>query len=61
MYVVREGAPARDVLARIVKYDGNLKEPRGIDIEQSKSFYSLVQLLCLTLTTQKIGLRPCAM
>jgi len=35
MYVVREGAPARDILARIVKYDGNLKEPRWTDLEQS--------------------------
>lgn len=61
MYVVREGAPAKDVLARIVKYDGNLKEPRWIDIEQSATLDSVVWLLCLVLTTQKIGLRLCAM
>jgi hypothetical protein len=36
MYVIREGAPARDILARIVKYDGNLKEPRWTDIEQNR-------------------------
>jgi len=36
MYVVREGAPAKDVLARIMKYEGNLKEPRWVDIEQNR-------------------------
>ena len=60
MYVIREGAPARDILARIVKYDGNLKEPRWTDIEQSMTFGFVVFYLLLMLAIQKIGLRPCA-
>lgn len=34
MHTVREGAPATDVLARIVKYDGKQGEPRWTDIER---------------------------
>ena len=34
MISVHEGAPARDVLARVIKYDGNEAEPRWMDIER---------------------------
>jgi hypothetical protein len=34
MRVVREGAPARDVLARVIKYDGNQREPQWTDTER---------------------------
>jgi hypothetical protein len=34
MHVVREGLPARHVLVRIVKYDGNQREPQWTDIER---------------------------
>ena len=38
MRVVREKAPAKDILVRIAKYDGNLKEPRWMDVEQGTTF-----------------------
>ena len=34
MCVVREGAPARNVLAQIIKYVGNEKEPTWMDTER---------------------------
>jgi len=34
MHVVREGAPARDVIARVIKYDGDRHEPQWMDIER---------------------------
>ena len=34
MYVVHEGTPARSVLAQIIKYVGNEKEPTWMDVEQ---------------------------
>ena len=41
MHAVREGAPVKDVLARIVKYDGNIRAPQWMDIEQSTTFDSI--------------------
>jgi len=36
MHVAREGAPPRDALARMIKYDGNLREPRWTDTEKER-------------------------
>lgn len=41
IHVVREGAPAGDVLAQIVRYDGKKSEPRWMDIERSETVKSL--------------------
>ena len=45
MHIVREGAPARDVLARVIKYDGDRKEPRWMDIERGVTVDLPTQLL----------------
>jgi len=34
LYVVGEGAPVNDVIAPIVKYDGDQEEPCWIDVER---------------------------
>jgi len=36
MYVVREGAPAKEVTARIIKYDGSQRSPRWMDVERDR-------------------------
>jgi len=36
MRVIREGAPARSTMAQIMRYDGNQKDPRWMDIERDK-------------------------
>ena len=44
MLSVHEGAPARDVLARVIKYDGNEAEPRWMDIERGLIVDSVARL-----------------
>ena len=38
MQTLREGAPQREVLVEITKYDGNKKEPRWMDLQPSTAF-----------------------
>lgn len=33
-FVAREGAQPVDVCARVVKYDGNMKDPQWTDVER---------------------------
>ena len=46
MRVVRERAPAKDILVRIAKYDGNVKEPRWMDVEQGTTSDFVKRFLC---------------
>ena len=46
MRVFREKALAKDILVRIAKYDGNLKEPRWMDVEQGATFDFVKRFLC---------------
>ena len=61
MQVVREGAPDMRALARIVKYDGNLRDPQWVDVDQGTTFDSTPWSLSPTFTIQKRGLGLCAM
>jgi len=61
LHVVREGVPATDVLARVVKYDGDRQEPQWADVEQGMTVDSVARFLCPTLTIQQTSLKPCAM
>ena len=61
MRSIREGAPESNVFAQIVKYDGNIREPQWMDVEQGTLFDSTTSFLHLTLTIKKISLRLCVM
>jgi len=61
LQAVREGAPARDVLARVIKYDGNRQRPQWRDMEQGTIVDSVPRILCPTLTIQQTSLKPYAM
>ncbi|KAF9650933.1 hypothetical protein BDM02DRAFT_3127282 [Thelephora ganbajun] len=58
MYVVREGPPAREALAQIIKYDGGRREPQWMVIERGIIFDSVARFPCLVLTIQKHHTRP---
>lgn len=45
MHTVREGAPQRDALAQVTKYDGSQRAPQWMDIERGVTFDSVVKLL----------------
>ena len=51
MQVVREGCAATDVLARIVRYDGDNREPKWMDVEKGMTFGSVTRFPFLILTT----------
>jgi len=58
MQVAREGAPPRDALARMIKYDGNLREPRWTDTEQER-FETLCHVaadISVAPSTPKVGI-----
>ena len=51
MQVVREGCAATDVLARIVRYDGDNREPKWMDVEKGVTFGSVTRFQFPMLTT----------
>ena len=42
MCAVRVGAPEKDIMVEIIKYDGGRKEPQWMDVQQSMTFCSMV-------------------
>jgi hypothetical protein len=59
--VIREGAPATDIYAGIVKYDGKIKAPEWMDVERGRTLNFMARFLHPTFTIQKTILRLCAM
>ena len=41
MCAVRDGAPEKDIMVEIIKYDGGRKEPQWMDVQQSMAFGSM--------------------
>ena len=41
MCAVHVGAPEKDVMVEIIKYDGGRKEPQRMDVQQSMAFFSM--------------------
>ena len=48
MHATRAGAPAREALAEITKYDGNKKDPQWTDIQPSTAFDSTMTFVHAT-------------
>ena len=50
--MLHECSPANNAFAEIIKYDGDVKEPRWMDVERSTTFDFMEWTLYPALTTQ---------